>query len=65
MGKGHEFLRRLHDVLDGFEKAVVRREHKKLLDNPIVLQQSVDDARSKVVDTIVQLVKDAQKEYSS
>jgi hypothetical protein len=41
----------------------VKREHKKLLDDPIVLQQDVDAARQRVVDTMVELVRAAQEEY--
>lgn len=63
MSKGKEFVRRLHQVLTDFEQAVVKREHKKLLDNPIVLQQDVDAARQRVVDTMVELVRAAQEEY--
>jgi hypothetical protein len=63
MSKGKEFVRRLHQVLTDFEQAVVKREHKKLLDDPIVLQQDVDAARQRVVDTMVELVRAAQEEY--
>lgn len=63
MSRGTEFLQRLHGVLNEFEQAVVRREHKKLLDDPVVLRQQVDDARNRVVDTMVDLVREAQAEY--
>ncbi len=63
MSKGKEFLHRLHEALGEFEKSIVRREHKKLLDDRVVLQQNVDDARRKVVETVVELVKEAQVEY--
>lgn len=63
MSKGKEFLQRLHAVLNEFEQAVVHREHKKMLDDPIVLRQAVDDARNRVVNMMVDLVKEAQAEY--
>ena len=64
MSKGREFLRRLHDVIDEFEQAVVRREHRKpLLDDRVVLQQKVDAARQKLVNELIELVRDASEEY--
>jgi hypothetical protein len=66
MGKGQEYLHRLHEVLGDFEKAIVRREHRKpLLDDRVVLQQEVDDARQRVVDTMIELLREAQEEYLS
>jgi cell division FtsZ-interacting protein ZapD len=64
MGKGHEFLRRINEVLDQFERAVVRRERKKLLDSKISLQQAVDSARQRLIETVVQVVKEAKETYS-
>ncbi len=64
MTKGHELLHRLHESLSHFEAAVVRREHKKpFLDSAVVLQQAVDDARQHVVQTVIELVRDAKAEY--
>ena len=63
MGKGHEFLHLIQEALTEFENAVRRREHKKLLDSSVSLQQDVDNARQHVVDTVVQVVKEAKEEY--
>ncbi len=64
MGKGQELLHRLYEVLDEFEQAIVKREHRKpLLEDKVVLRQAVDDARKKVVETVVQLIKEAEEEY--
>lgn len=64
MAKGHEFLHRIHEALEEFEKVVVRREHKRpLLDSAVTLQQDVDRKRQQVVDTLVNLIKEAQEEY--
>jgi hypothetical protein len=64
MGKGHEFLHRIHAALDEFESAVVRRENKKLLDSKVTLQQAVDHARRDLINTIVEVVKEAKEAYS-
>ncbi len=64
MAKGHELLHRIQEALSGFEKAVVQREHKKpILDSAVMLQDEVDKQRQNVVDTIIQVIKDAQGEY--
>ena len=64
MSKGQELLHPLHDALATFEKAVVQREHKKpFLDSKISLQQDVDNARQRLVDTVVELVKEAREAY--
>ncbi len=63
MGKGHEFLHRLHEALTTFEDAVTRRERKKMLDSKVSLQQDVDNARQRLVDTVITLIKEAQEEY--
>lgn len=60
MGKGHEFLQRLHHVLAEFEDAVVQREKKGLLDSTIPLQQGVDRTRKRVVDEVVKIVTEAR-----
>lgn len=64
MGKGHEFLHRLNEVLWELEQAVVRREHKKLLDSAVSLQQEVDKARQHVIEVVVEVVKEAREEYA-
>jgi hypothetical protein len=62
VGKGHEYLQRLHQVLNDFEEAVVEREGKGLLDSKIPLRQGVDRARKRVVDEIVKIVTEARAE---
>ncbi len=64
MGKGHELLHRVHEALNEFEQSVVRREHRKMLDSKVSLQQDVDTARQHVVQTIIQVIKEAQEEYT-
>lgn len=56
MGKGHEYLQRLHQVLHEYEDAVVRREKWKPLESKVTRQQQVDHARKKVVDLVVELI---------
>lgn len=62
MGRGQEFLHRVHEVLDEFERAV--RQDRRTFGRSIARRQAVDDARRKVVETIVQIVKDAREAYS-
>ena len=64
MSKGHELLHKLHDALAVFEEAVVRREHKKpFIDSKVSLQQGVDSARQRVVDQVMEVVKEAREAY--
>ncbi len=64
MSKGHELLHSLHDSLAAFEEAVVHREHKKpFIDSKVSLQQEVDGARQRVVDQVLELVKEAREAY--
>ena len=56
MGKGHEYVQQVQKALSEFEDAVKHREHKKLLDSSVSVQQDVDKARKKVVDTVVEIV---------
>ena len=56
MGEGHEHLKLVQDALRKFEEAVVERERHKLLESKVVRQQTVDNAREKVVEVVVQLV---------
>ena len=63
MGKGHEFLHRLNETLLDFEQAVVLREHKRMLDSTISLQQDVDEARQKVIQAAVDIAKEAREAY--
>jgi hypothetical protein len=62
VGKGHEYLQRLHKVLNDFEQAIVEREGKGLLDSKMPLRQEVDRARKRVVDEIVKMVTEARTE---
>jgi hypothetical protein len=60
MSKGREDLHRLQQALNGFEDAIVRREHKKMLESKVPLQQQVDTAHKHVVDVVVSLVTEAR-----
>lgn len=61
--KGKEFVRRLNETLIEFEQAVVRRERKGMLDSAVTLQQEVDKARQRVIETAVQIAKEAREVY--
>lgn len=63
MGKGHEFLHRLSETLMAFEQAVVKREHKRMLDSAVSLQQDVDEARQRVIEAAVEIAKEARETY--
>ncbi len=60
MSKGREDLHRLTGALNTFEDAIIRREHKKLLESKIPLQQDVDRAHKGVVNVVVELVTEAK-----
>jgi len=62
--RGKEFLHRVHEVLGEFE-AAVRAQQGILGRGSIAKRQEVDDARQKVVETIVQIVKEAQEAYQA
>lgn len=62
MGKGQAMMLRLSDALTAFEAAVTRREHRRVLESKVPLQQEVDHARQRVVDVVVDLVRSAEKE---
>ena len=53
ISKGLEFQQQLRGALKDLEDAIVRREHKKLLDNKISLQKDVDTARDRVMKVVV------------
>ncbi len=61
MGRGQEMMKQVQEALAGFEEAVVRREHKGLLESKVSLQQDVDNARQRVVDVVVALVRAGEK----
>lgn len=65
MGKGHEFLHRLNEALLQFEQAIIRREHKRMLDSAISLQQDVDEARQGVIQAAVEIAKEAREVYGA
>jgi len=56
MSEGRENLKLVQDALRKFEQAVVEREKHKLLESKVIRQQTVDNAREKVVDVVVKLV---------
>ena len=60
MGKGHEDLHRLTEALNAFEDAIIKREHKKMLESKTPLQQDVDRAHQGVVTVVVELVTEAR-----
>ncbi len=64
MSKGKELLHNLHEALARFEKAIVQREHQKpFIDSKVSFQQEVDGARQRVVDQVLELVKEAREAY--
>jgi hypothetical protein len=56
MGKGHEYLTKIHEALREFEKAVVSREKFKPFESKVTRQQEVDHSRKHLVDAIVEIV---------
>lgn len=56
MGKGQEYVKRVQEALDGFEKAVVRRENKGVMESKVALQQEVDRARERVLEVLAKIV---------
>lgn len=60
--KGKEFLQRIGAVVDELEQAIVRRE-KKLVGSKIPQQAEVDAAKKKLIETVVQVVKEAKEAY--
>ena len=53
ISKGLEFQQQLRGALQDLEDAIVRREHKKLLETKVSLQQDVDTARDRVMKVVV------------
>ncbi|MEJ2238677.1 MAG: hypothetical protein P8X82_10305 [Gemmatimonadales bacterium] len=53
---GREYVQQVQKALSQYEEAIVRREHKKLLESKVSLRQDVDTARQKVLDVVVDLV---------
>ncbi len=53
---GREYVQLVQKALSEYEDAIMRREHKKLLESKVSLQQDVDSARQKVLDVVVDLV---------
>jgi hypothetical protein len=56
MSKGMESQRRIQEALAQFEAAVVHREHKKMFESEVPLQQEVDRARSQLLEVVAQVV---------
>ncbi len=56
MGKGMEYQQRIQEALGAFEAAIVRREHKQVLESKVPLQQEVDRARAKVLEVVAKVV---------
>jgi len=56
MSTGREDLQKVQQALSEFENSIVHREHKKMLESKVSLQQDVDAARQRVVDVVVELV---------
>ncbi len=56
MGKGMEYQQRIQEALQAFEDAVVRRENKNLLESKVPLQQEVDRARTRLLETVAKVV---------
>ena len=56
MSTGREYLQKVQHTLSEFEDSIVHREHKKILESKVSLQQDVDAARQKVIDVVVELV---------
>jgi hypothetical protein len=57
MGKGQAMMQELQEALGAFEDSVVRREHKRMLESKVALQQEVDKRRQAVVDVVVGLIR--------
>ena len=65
MGKGHEYQHQIYEALAQFEETIVHREHKKMLESKIPLQQEVDRARAHVVELLVKMVTEARVQSES
>lgn len=57
MGRGQEMMKQVQEALHSFEEAIVKREHKGILEGKVPLQQEVDNARQHIVDVVVALVR--------
>lgn len=56
MSVGKEYLKRIHEALAEFEEAVRRHEKPGMFEGKVPLQQTVDGAREKVVEVVVDIV---------
>jgi hypothetical protein len=56
MSVGKEYLRRIHEALAEFEAAIKEHANPGVLGTSVASQQSVDRARQKVVDVVVDIV---------
>lgn len=63
---GREYVQLVQKALSRYEEAIVHREHKKLLESKVPLQQEVDSARQNVLDVVVDIVtKERMKQQSA
>jgi len=56
MSVGKEYLRRIHEALAEFEEAIKQHANPGVLGTSVAGQQTVDRARQKVVDVVVDIV---------
>jgi len=56
MSVGKEYLRRIHDALAEFEKAIKEHANPGVLGTSVASQQNVDRARQNVVEVVVDIV---------
>jgi hypothetical protein len=62
MSQGREWVQQLQRALSAYEDAIMHREHKKLMETKVSVQQDADKAREKVVDTVVDIVTKVRME---
>jgi len=63
---GREYVQLVQKALSRYEETIVHREHKKLLESKVPLQQEVDSARQNVLDVVVDIVtKERMKQQSA
>ncbi|HYR30728.1 MAG TPA: hypothetical protein VEO93_02320 [Gemmatimonadales bacterium] len=56
MSVGKEYLRRIHEALAEFEEAIKQHANPGVLGTSVAGQQTVDRARQKVVEVVVDIV---------
>ena len=65
MSQGREWVQQLQKSLSEYEDAIMHREHKKLLETKVSVQQDADKAREKVVETVVDIVTRVRMEQEA